>query len=141
MAFVQWNGSMAVGVERIDAQHRELIALINDLGEALGTDQQQEVVAKAAFTLVRYAREHLRDEEALMAENGFPEAEQHIREHHSFEEALHGFDSGGAPLDMGAVNKMFFFLSSWLVNHICRSDQKFGRYLKAHGKPAAAPGA
>jgi len=140
MPFVQWDGSMAVGVGRIDGQHQELIALINDLGEALGTDLQQEVVAKAADTLMCYMREHLREEEALMADNAYPDAERHIREHQSFEAALCGFDPDGTPLDMEAVNKMFFFLSSWLVNHICRTDQKLGLYLKANGKPETVPG-
>jgi len=126
---------MAVGLTRIDDQHKELIAIINELAGALGTDRQRDVVAKTVDTLLRYVREHLRDEEGLMAENAYPGAQRHIQEHKSFEAALNEFDLGGPEMDMEAVEKMFFFLSSWLVNHICMSDQKFGRYLKANDRP------
>jgi len=135
MTFVQWDGSMAVGVARIDEQHKELIDIINELASALGTTRQQDAVAKAVDTLLRYVREHLRYEEALMGESAYPEANRHFQEHISFEAALAAFDLEGAPLDIEAVDKMFFFLTSWLVNHICLSDQKFGQYLKEKGTP------
>jgi hemerythrin len=138
MSFVQWDASMSVGVPRIDGQHKELIDIINELAVALGTNRQRDVVAGAVDTLLRYVREHLRDEEALMRETGYPYAEQHVKEHQGFEAALEEFDLGQGELDLEAVNKMFFFLTSWLVNHICVSDQKIGRHLAGSNQAVQA---
>ena len=42
MAFMQWNTALSVKVAEIDEQHKQLIAMINDLHSAMKTGQAKE---------------------------------------------------------------------------------------------------
>ena len=124
MTFMQWKPEMSVGVARLDAQHKGLIALINQLGEE-GTDTDMEYIL---VELERYVREHFRDEEQLMETAGYPELSAHKEEHQAFEDWLHSvkaaYGSGGEARFYIAddVNK---YLRDWLANHILIIDMEY----------------
>ncbi len=43
MALIDWDKSLSVNVEEIDQQHKKLIAMINELNEAMRNGKGKEV--------------------------------------------------------------------------------------------------
>ena len=46
MALITWNDTLSVNVEEIDQQHRTLIAMINELNEAMKLGKGKDVLGK-----------------------------------------------------------------------------------------------
>ena len=54
MALINWNNSMSVRVAKIDQQHQKLIAMINDLDDAMKQGKGKEVLGKVLSSLISY---------------------------------------------------------------------------------------
>lgn len=129
---MQWNEELDVGVEEIDAQHRQLVKALNRFVEACdegcGGD---ELVGMLGF-LDDYAREHFATEERIQVESGFPDYEAHRELHLEFINRLHELKrrflhEGASPEIVAEINLM---VAGWLVSHIAGSDKKLARFLK-----------
>lgn len=74
------------------------------------------------------AAQHFKDEEAIIAAVGFPDAEGHAALHHNFldqaADLVNRFRSGTLPL-----GELFRFLTKDVVEHITVSDRTFYSYL------------
>ena len=135
-AFV-WDQHFVTGLADVDDQHHGLVALFNDLTQALfthdGTGQDTESLLGSIFErLVDYTEYHFADEEALMRSIGVDE--RHIQVH----EALHQqFVQQLAALwrtraTMAAPAETFAtFLTAWLSLHILGIDQSLARQIAA----------
>ena len=125
MAFMEWKAEMSVGVPALDDQHRSLIGLINMLEEK---EQTGDAVSYVISELERYAREHFRDEEALMAAAGYPELESHRAEHRSFEEwlgSVKGAYAAGGETRYYIAENVNAYLKGWFTNHILIIDMEY----------------
>ena len=58
MASYGWNDSCSVGIPAIDAQHKQLFALIAQLHEAMKKGQSKTVLAQVLGELVTYTIKH-----------------------------------------------------------------------------------
>ena len=65
MALMVWDNSFSVNVKEIDAQHQKLIALINDLHDAMKTGKAKDVLGKILSDLTDYTVYHFGNEERL----------------------------------------------------------------------------
>ena len=63
MALIKWNDSFSVGVVEIDLQHQKLVALINDLNEAMLQARGKTVLTRILNELVSYTVVHFGTEE------------------------------------------------------------------------------
>ncbi len=63
MALMQWNEKMSVGMTELDADHKELIKVINQLGTIAEDEARQSAIRQSLFGLLRYAEYHLAREE------------------------------------------------------------------------------
>lgn len=123
MAYFQWSGQLSLGNPFLDADHRHIIALINDLHDAMREGAGDEIVGSVLFDLIVYCKGHFMREEEHMKHIGFRGYDAHKREH----DALIGkvntlyrdFKEGGrATLTIQTAH----FLRDWLANHILKSD-------------------
>ncbi len=125
MSIMLWDASLHTGHNRIDADHRKLVELVNELGEAMAKGQGKDLCGKVLSDLVSYTRTHFRMEEHLMSVHEYPLALRHKAEHDRLIEEVHSFnerlDSGAAMLSISLLN----FLKNWLSEHIKRSDKAF----------------
>jgi hemerythrin len=134
-----WSDELSVGVARIDAQHRELIARTNALLEALPAGEGPASVA-AVDTLMflsDYVVHHFADEERFMAEVAFPGLPAHRVEHQRFRESLgalvHRFSMGGA--DQVLRRGVEEDVCAWIVEHVLGTDLAIGRFVAAGAGP------
>ncbi len=125
MAFFTWRNEYLVGVPAVDAQHRRLFDLAEQLFEAMRTGQGKEVTGRALQQLISYTASHFSAEERLMAQHGYP----HLKEHRALHEALtrevlefqKRFEGGNAFLTV----ELMHFLKSWLEGHIKSEDMRY----------------
>ena len=78
---VELTGSFEIEVDAIDADHRRLVEIINEITEAIDDDRAGECAALVPH-FVEFSKQHFEREEALLAKHDYPLAEKH-REHHA----------------------------------------------------------
>lgn len=131
MAIVCWDGSLKVGVDAIDAQHRYLFEIINNMQGKLAKGHAQVALLDALDSMRTYARYHFESEEGLLEENGYPDLRAHRQAHHEFLEVLDRL-SGQAPTPELAYQALGFLLA-WLAGHIQAEDGRYAPFLAERG--------
>jgi hemerythrin-like metal-binding protein len=67
MPTIQWDQSMATGLDTVDAQHKQLIAWLNDLMEAISQGRARSEIQGLLAKLGAYSAFHFGHEEECMA--------------------------------------------------------------------------
>jgi hemerythrin len=125
--YINWNESFSVGHSDMDAQHRRIIDIINELFRAIRQDT--EAMPEIVHRLVAYSRTHLADEEQLMASVNYPRLEEHSALHRQYVSQVNVYVANlkrGAPVD---EREMLDFLKKWWTEHIRQVDQQYRPYL------------
>ncbi|WP_136809107.1 bacteriohemerythrin [Desulfosediminicola flagellatus] len=129
MAVIKWRDSYNTGVEQFDTEHHKIVDLIEVLFLAVRNRNDSEV-EKAINELIGYTEKHFAAEELMMENAGFPELEQHKKEHvrlarqaKDFQEIQHG------EMSYAQVREFYHFLREWLVDHIVGCDKKYGEFM------------
>lgn len=134
MAFFEWNENLNVGVDSINDQHKKLVAMVNDLHDAMQKGQGAAALGKTLEGLVDYTKTHFAYEEKLFADTGYADATAHKAEHDKLTATVVAVQekyNGGAGDSLSG--DVMDFLKSWLVNHIQGTDTKYGPHLQAKG--------
>jgi hemerythrin len=130
-ASLQWTPALAVGVESVDEQHRELFRRAERLITALRGGQKEEVVPLLSF-LEGYVVYHFEAEEKLMREHRYPGLPAHAAAHKQFREdyadVMMQFLRTG-PTALVALT-MHNWLSDWLRMHLAGLDRELGEWLR-----------
>jgi hemerythrin len=138
---LEWNSTLAVGVDEIDAQHREIFARASRLVAAVERGDAGEVGSLLDF-LQEYVAAHFALEERVMTAARYPELANHHAEHRAFAEELgriaadHAL-SGSSEALVAALER---HVGGWLRSHIGLTDVALGRYLARAGGRAGTRG-
>ena len=81
MPLLTWNDTYSVNAPAMDAQHKHLIKLLNDLHDGMIRRAGNEVLRPVLDELIKYTRAHFADEERAMELAGYPHLAQHKAEH------------------------------------------------------------
>lgn len=128
---IQWRESLSIGVEAIDAQHKELLQRFDDLLCACKEGKATGELCGLLDFLSQYVRTHFNDEEAIQRLHRYPAYEEHKREHESFVARLKALqreisNDGVAVHHVMETNNM---LLKWLTDHISVVDKQLGHFL------------
>jgi methyl-accepting chemotaxis protein/hemerythrin len=133
MTPMEWNSALEVGHERIDADHRALVEVLNQLRAAMAQGKDQADIDKVLNFLMDYTVTHFQAEESLMVQHRFPGASAHFAAHAELVLKLSdliGDYRSGKPMLSADIQ---VFLESWLLEHILGPDMEFGGFLKNKG--------
>lgn len=131
MGIVNWDGTLATGIESIDIQHEELFRVINSMYDKMQRGGMEfNALVEALDSLRSYVKYHFRTEEKLMADHGYPELDQHRKEHEVFSERIYLFAQRPQEQINETLEEMQSFLLNWLIKHIQRTDRKYVPYIK-----------
>jgi hemerythrin len=127
---LQWTESLSVGVEEIDAQHRELFRRAANLLEGLRKGEPEEIGGLVDF-LYEYAVTHFGAEEDFMRASRFPGYVRHKAEHDRFISDLLALASEHERRGAGAflALKVNHWLVQWLKEHVSGTDAELGKFL------------
>jgi hemerythrin len=77
----EWDEKMSVGVKAMDDDHKALVGLLNEMSEALDSEQERKVLGAVLERMIQYTKDHLAREERLLAEHGYPDCTEHHKGH------------------------------------------------------------
>jgi hemerythrin len=124
-----WREAYSVHIPQIDAQHQQLIALINDLHAAMMKGAGNQALGRILNELVRYTESHFSYEEAMLQQRGYSSLMAHRAEHRQLTQQILDlqtqFRSGKLLMTMQVMQ----FLKDWLANHILTRDMQYSREL------------
>ncbi len=126
---VNWDESLSVGNDKIDAQHKWLICLINKLHDHMGKDSEG-LMNKSIIDLYNYVITHFEDEDRMMEKSKYSNMAEHKKEHESFIMTLNKLFSRFNRKEEHITESIVAFLVDWFIDHISNTDKKFGEYLK-----------
>lgn len=133
MSLITWTDKLSVGVKEIDDQHKKLVAIINELHDAMAVGHGKDIIGKVLDEMVRYTVYHFSTEERLMKIHGYSDHVGHEKEHsdlvNTAAELQTAVHAGTTSLSLTTMH----FLKDWLNHHILGSDMKFGHFLNGKG--------
>lgn len=129
-----WDDTMSVGVAALDEDHKKLVALLNQLFEAVTTGHGRESLGKILDGLIDYTKVHFAHDERLFAATGYQDFAAHKKEHDDLTRQVldiqHKYKAGATGL---LTLEVMHFLRGWLADHIQGKDRKYGPYLNSKG--------
>lgn len=120
-----WNEKFSVGVPVLDAQHMEIIRIINKLIDANNVEVSSEVISETLTNMTNYAILHFKTEEDFMLEHNFPEFAAHKKEHTDYRKKTLSFCLDTMVHKHTIPVDILTFLKDWWVHHILESDMKY----------------
>lgn len=131
----EWTEKYDLGIEKIDAQHREVLSVIGQLHETVTAGNNPAARTALIRTLDHCISTHFDFEEKLMHDHRYPFSADHVAQHNSYKKFFHrlcdeieaGVDD---PLYLGF--RINLFLADWMINHSNRDDRHLGKFLKEH---------
>ena len=84
MPMLEWNDTLSTHVSEVDAQHKELVAMVNKLYDSMKQGMAMSVLIETIHGMRKYTEEHFGTEERLMEQHGYPGFPSHKTEHTNF---------------------------------------------------------
>ena len=81
MALIDWKDEFSVGVPDVDHEHQELIALINELYDAISGDTDEYTVMDFLGEIYAHVSAHFALEEKIMRERKYDQYAEHKADH------------------------------------------------------------
>lgn len=128
----QWITSFATGVQAIDADHRQLLALADAIGQAVARSDADET-RERLDAFIALSQGHFSREEAFLERVAWPGLADHKRYHRRLlgqaEELRRSCD---AAADAG-VPACYEEIAVFLIDDILRGDNAFKSFIEHHG--------
>ncbi len=125
-ALMAWDDRYNIGVPSIDEQHRELLMRASDVIAATTREGQ----TLSTIRLYQYTRTHFSHEEGLMRSLGYPDIDEHLKQHEALISQLNQFSQNIAKDNLIKAD-LEEFISLWFLTHIATSDTKLADFLKS----------
>ena len=128
---IEWNEGMSVGIPEVDADHKRLVTLIEDLNRAIVDRLELDQIKQRLQAILDDTVEHFSREEKLLRECRYPDVEYHARKHADVLKALlaiqerfivYGLQSEwiGTGLEVKNI----------LIDHLLTEDMKYAEFYR-----------
>ncbi len=132
MTLLQWKDEYSVGIDAVDYEHKELIALINRLHDELGGEAAKLTVPKFFGDLLEGISAHFALEEKFMRERGYDQLDQHKRDHERLLDEIREIMDAFEDAEKFDSAKVATRLEAWFSRHFETYDARLHRMLGAH---------
>lgn len=121
--FVEWTKKLETGVTFVDADHKVLINLLNQVNDCIDQNEESTVLGSVLDALVEYTDYHFLREEKMMELAGFGGLEAHATIHRALSGQVRTVytDYQADPWSVDPVS-VRDFLQTWLIEHIMGHD-------------------
>ncbi|OJX81121.1 MAG: hemerythrin [Magnetospirillum sp. 64-120] len=129
---------MSVGVPVLDADHRTLVGLINDLHRSVGDDEEYATLGSVLKALEEYADHHFAREERVMEICRYPSTSAHRAMHQRLFSQVRALkDAYDRDRTAVRAKDCLDFLHKWLIEHICSSDMDYRAWVVGRSEALA----
>lgn len=133
MVLITWNSDYSVGIKQIDEQHKQLIAMINQLHLSMMKGEGSKVLDTIVVAMLNYTKTHFSTEEIYMQRFNYEGMEEHKKIHKEFIDKVADFEKKVSNGELGVSMEVMNFLKDWLLNHIQGTDKKYTKCFYDHG--------
>jgi hemerythrin len=123
MAFFEWVDDYTVNIDEIDAQHKRLVAMLDDLYEAIKAGKGSSALDKILSEMVDYSKTHFATEEYYMTKYDFPGYAAHKKEHDSFAVKACELQQRTCKRTIAITMETANYLMDWLRDHVLGTDK------------------
>ena len=130
MSLFKWSSAQSIYLPEIDAEHRALYRLGDELHKALLAGAELPQLKAIVVNLAESMEQHFRHEERLMRAIHYDAFAWHKHQHDAARKkakALAKRIEGG---DTAATGELLNFLSDWLRDHMAVADRMMGARLR-----------
>lgn len=135
MATICWKSCYEIGVGTFDAEHQNLVRLVNALYEGIRQHQGEHLAQEVPDELILYTDKHFQHEEQYMEKYNYPAEARlhHQQEHQGLREQVLAYRQRlqSDPQNL-LLPELFRFLRQWVLDHIVETDMQFGAFLRQH---------
>lgn len=128
MREISWDDNFNTGVEKIDAQHKCFIAIINELSHMSKCVNDDKLLNAKLDELVRYTEYHFSSEQYLMLELEYDGYSQHLVIHQSLITGLRERISGYR-VKKKSIDDIIDYLFQWFVGHTIDDDRNIANWM------------
>lgn len=129
---LNWNERYSVGIDAVDYEHQELVALINRLYAALSESDAKLKVSAFLGDLFKAISSHFALEEKFMREHRYSDLPNHKNDHErlldDIRDIMEEFERTGVNDPAGLSNR----LDVWFSRHFQTHDARFHKALGSH---------
>jgi hemerythrin len=129
-AVLAWSEALAFGHQEMDATHQEFVALLNAVGAAEGGD-----ILPTLDEFIAHTQLHFAQEEAWMAQSGYPRSGCHAKEHAGVLEVVREVRTRVADGNTHYARTLAEALAEWFPVHASSMDAMLAIYMQ-HGAEA-----
>lgn len=137
MTLIKWRASFETGVAEMDEQHKKIIELINEIYPSIRKENCREKLQKILGEMDQYALEHFEAEEGLLAQQNYPELDEHRESHKEYMVSLQQLKvqlEGEGGNDKDVATAIYSYLRQWWQDHIVELDKQYGPFLQEKQK-------
>lgn len=130
-----WRDSYSCGEPHIDAEHREMFDLANDLIQAAlpGSEQNMAVMDAALTALLKHLEQHFRHEEEILAKRGYARLEEHRNAHASLLRKTRELRAAAISSGSASFGALIDFLATDVVaRHLFTADRDYYPLFQGH---------
>ena len=124
MPLLLWKDEFSVGVPAFDADHRQLLDIINTLHDETMSGAPADQLGATCDRLIAHTVAHFANEEAQF--EGYPRAAEHRRMHDKLKERVIAFRQ---EIAVGNALDGTRLITDWLAHHITGEDNNFGAWV------------
>jgi len=131
MKWIPWDDVLATGHADMDADHKVLIRLFNQLADSVRNRSGRAVSSDLLNDIIEHAKTHFAMEDRLMATHRYPKADQHVAEHAKLINRAVNFKTKFDVGSPGSHIDLIHFPEDWLTFHILGADKALSEFLSA----------
>ena len=132
-AHINLDEILQLGLEEFDKQHRGLFAIVNEAFQIVLEGKDKQATHEVFARLMDYTVSHFHSEEEMMTKYGYPDYENHKRQHDILasrvQEMYLNFQTDGVAINEETLH----FLVKWVLHHIAKVDSDYAPFLKSKG--------
>jgi hemerythrin-like metal-binding protein len=134
--FIPWGKECKSGIAELDAQHSNLISMLNLLAKSAqkhdlikNQDKLNKTIDDTMSTIKMYMKQHFEYEEDLFKQNNYPKHHAHYREHLKLSKDLKEVYSSAKYPPYNKVYRLLAFFRKDLLNHILQGDKDYADFI------------
>lgn len=130
MALIEWRDEFKVGVASVDHEHRELIALLNELHAGVEGSADKEPVSRFLGEVYARIAAHFALEEQVMRERRYDQLDDHKADHERLLDEIRDImDRYEADDGYDYRDELSSHLRDWFTGHFKSKDARLHKML------------
>lgn len=132
----RWSENNEVFLPQVDAEHRDLFRIADEMQQAIAAEAAAEVKGRLD-ALAAHAEDHFSHEEWLMQSVKYPSYAWHRQQHNTARKRLKLLAPLVASGEAEAAELLLEFLEGWLQDHTTVTDRMMAAYVRNYERANA----